>query len=234
MIPDAVQGGDMNEVPESLVDIAGAHRELSRILQAGIGDLALTDRRVLSPAQAGEWHLPQADLWALSEYGLPGPRGDELLGVVAGFQTGGEPERVHEGSRFYGLGSFGSALLAAQEGTGRVFAFPGFTAVHPQLRHLMPEGPVPVQVNSRVAALVECAWRWDRMVPVLAEQEVLAGKAEAEAWSTAPGPEARAALPDFYAGCRELARRGLTGLAESDPDVVGPEESFWAEAVLDP
>lgn len=215
------------------MDIPGARSELSRILRSDIGELVVVDRRVLPPAAAGDWRLPEADLRALSEYGLPGTRGDELMGVVAGFQPGGEPERVHEGSRFYDLGSFGSALLAAQEGTGRVFAFPEFTEVHPQLRHLVPEGPAAVEVNSRVSALVECAWRWDWMVPVLAEQEVLAGKAETEAWRTASGDEARAALSDFYAGCRDLAELGLTGLARFDPDVVGAEESFWAEAVLD-
>jgi hypothetical protein len=223
----------MSGLPEDLMNITSAKRELSRILQADIGELVVADRRVRPPAQAGEWRLPQADLRALSEYGLPGTRGDELMGVVAGFQTSGEPERVHEGSRFYDLGSFGSALLAAQEGTGRAFAFPEFTEVHPQLRHLMPEGPVPVEVNSHASALVECAWRWHWMVAVLAEQEVLAGKAETEAWRTASGDEARAALPDFYAGCRELGGLGLTGLAKFDPDVVGTQESFWAEAVLD-
>ncbi|MBC9724190.1 hypothetical protein [Streptomyces sp. TRM68367] len=71
------------------------------------------------------------------------------------------------------------------------------------------------------------------MVPVLAEQQLLAGKAETEAWRTASGPEARAALPDFYADCRKLGELGLTGLARLDPDVVGTEESFWAGAVLD-
>ncbi|MEU6654793.1 SUKH-4 family immunity protein [Streptomyces sp. NPDC046900] len=223
----------MIRLQEDSMDIPGAKSELSRILQTDIGELVVADRRVLPSAQAGEWRLPGADLRTLSEYGLPGPRDDELMGVVAGFQPSGEPRRVHEGSRFYDLGSFGAALLAAQEGTGRVFAFPQFTEIHPQLRHLMPEGPVPVEVNSRVFALVECAWRWHWMVPVLAEQEVLAGKAETEAWRTASGPEARAALPDFFTGCRQLGELGLTGLATFDPDVVGREESFWAEALLD-
>ena len=55
-----------------------------------------------------------------------------------------------------------------------------------------------------------------------------------EAWRTASGPEARAALPDFHAGCRELGELGLAGLAAFDPDVVGTAESpHWAEAVLD-
>lgn len=223
----------MSRLQEDLMDISQAKSELSRILQADISDLVVVDRRVVSPEEAAEWQLPEIDLRALSEYGLPGPRGDELMGVVAGFQPGGKPERVYEGSRVYVLGSFGSALLAAQEGTGRVFAFPEFTEIHPQLRHLMLEGPVPIEVNSRVTALVECAWRWDWMVRVLAEQEGLAGKAETEAWRTASSPEARATLPDFYADCRELGKLGLTGLAKFDPDVVGAEESFWAEAVLD-
>jgi hypothetical protein len=231
---NAVHGwGDTSQLRKDLMDVPGAKSELSRILRTGVRELVDAGHRFRPPAQAGEWRLPEADLWTLSEYGLPGPRDDELMGVVAGFQPGGEPERVHEGSRFYDLGSFGSAQLAAQDGTGRVLAFPEFTEVHPQLCHLMPEGPVPVEVNSRVSALVECAWRWHWMVPVLAEQEVLAGKAEAEAWRTASGDEARAALPDFYAGCRELGRLSLTGLATFDPDVVGAEESFWAEAVLD-
>ncbi|MCX3064242.1 SUKH-4 family immunity protein [Streptomyces beihaiensis] len=223
----------MNKLQESLMNVSRAKSELSHILQADIGDLVVADRRVVPPAQAGEWQLPETDLRTLSEYGLPGSRDDDLMGVVAGFQPGGEPKRVYEGSRFYGLGSFGSALLAAQEVTGRVFAFPEFTEVHPQLRHLMPGGPVPVEVNSHVAALVECAWRWDWMMPILAEQEVLAGKAESEAWHAASSPEARAVLPDFYAQCRELGELSLAGLAKFDADIVGTEESFWAEAVLE-
>jgi hypothetical protein len=117
-----------------------------------------------------------------------------------------------------------------------VVIVPGFTydEVHPQLRDRFPGGVVhPALVNSSVALLVDFAWRWHWLLPIVAEQQIRAGVEEQAAWRKARTPAEKAALPDFFAGVRAMCRgvverfRQLDGAAVADPD------SVWCDAVME-
>jgi hypothetical protein len=218
------------------MDIDEARAEVLRVLDADLE--ALTDGQRLSVVPGvpeDDWDLPAADRRALWSYGLPPARDDELFGVVGDYQSAPEPELEAEGERLYALGRFGEARLAARPGSGAVLAIPGFTIddVHPQLRYQFPDGVRPSLVNSDVARLVDFAWRWHWILPVLTEQLIRAGEQERAAWQNARTPEEKAALPDFYDGVRALSGEVLERFRERDGAAVSGDDGVWHESVME-
>jgi hypothetical protein len=108
-------------------------------------------------------------------------------------------------------------------------AIPASSQVHPDLAHLHPSGILPTVVNSSITALVECAWRWDAVLPLLADEQVRAGQAEVAAWRAGRIGEG---LADPYAGYQELCRRVLRRFQEIDSTVQG-DSGFWADVIID-
>jgi hypothetical protein len=217
-------------------DIDEARAEVRRILDADLE--ALTDRQRLSVVPgvaAGDWDLPAPCRRALWTHGLPPAREDGLIGVAGDFQAAREPELAYGDSRLYAIGTSGAARLAAECGSGVVLAMPGFTEqdVHPQLRDRFPHGVRPEPVNSSVEMLVDFAWRWHWILPVLAEQQIRAGKDEHDAWRDARSPAENAALPDFYAGVRELCAEVVERFRGREPAAMPDDESFWSEMVME-
>jgi hypothetical protein len=207
-----------------------ARVEVYRLLDSSLNELTEAGRLGVRPVVGRDsWDLPEADRGALWRYGLPPPRDDEMIGVVGRFQAGCEPELEEDGSRLYLLGMFGEAKLAAEPGTGTVIAVPPYREVHPQLRYLYPDGVVPVTANSSVARLVDLAWRWHWLLPVLADQQVQARKGEAAAVEVL---KATGRLPDIFAGMRALHHEVLERFRDKDPQAV-TDDSFWAETVLE-
>ncbi|BCB74801.1 SUKH-4 family immunity protein [Phytohabitans flavus] len=125
--------------------------------------------------------------------------------------------------------------MAARAGSGEVLAVPTFTydEVHPQLQHMFPDGVRPVLLNSSVARLVDFAWRWHWLLPVLTAQQTWAGAEETTAWGNARTPEEKAALPDFYAEIRELCEEVVERFRQFDGPAVSNEDSPWREAVME-
>ncbi|WP_158843943.1 SUKH-4 family immunity protein [Saccharothrix deserti] len=205
---------------------------MDRILDASLRDLALRDLArsggvpVLPVSRAAAWRLPDPGKSALSRYGLPPARDDGLLGVVGGYQTSEQAETGADGSSFYVLGSYGTARLVAVEGVGDVLALPRYTDVHPDLAHLHPSGIQPSLVNSTIAALVDCAWRWHWILPLLAEEQRRAGEAEVLAY--------RAGRPadEPYAEYLDLCRHVLRRFQAIDP-AVRADSGFWHGVIID-
>lgn len=213
------------------MDPAEARGEMHRILDSSLDQLTEAGRLGVVPAvDQDSWDLPETDRRALWQNGLPAPRGDALMGVVGQFQAGREPELAEGGSRLYLLGTFGTARLAAVEGGGTVIAVPTFREVHPQLRSQYPDGIQPVMVNSSVAKLVDLAWRWHWILPLLADQQVEARRGEAAAVEVL---KATGTLPDVFAGVRALCREALERFQSIDPEAITDDDSFWGETVLE-
>jgi hypothetical protein len=213
------------------VDLYEAHVEVRRLLDSSLDELTGAGRLgVRPPVERESWDLPEPDCDALWRYGLPPARDDELMGVVGRFQAGREPELEEDGARLYLLGMFGVARLAAVQGTGTVIAIPAFRSVHPQLLYLYPDGIVPQTANSSVAHLVDLAWRWHWLLPVLVDQQVQAAKGEAAAVDVL---RATGILPDIFAGVRKLHRDVLERFRSTDPEAVTGDDSFWGESVLE-
>jgi hypothetical protein len=207
-----------------------ARVEVRRLLDCSLDELTEAGRLSVLPVVGRDsWGLPEPDRGALWRYGLPPARDDEMMGVVGRFQAGCEPELEEGGSRLYLLGMFGVAKLAAVPGTGTVIGFPASREVHPQLRDQYPDGLVPVVANSSVERLVDLSWRWHWLLPVLADQQVQAGKGEAAAVEVL---KATGRLPDIFAGVRALHREVLERFRAKDPRAIG-DDSFWAETVLE-
>ncbi|WP_217235789.1 SUKH-4 family immunity protein [Streptomyces sp. AC555_RSS877] len=211
-----------------------ARTEVARVLGAELGEL--TDRgrlAVLPPVHAGDWDLSEADRRALWSHGLPLPGQGDILSVVGDYQRGAEPGLDEEGTPLYRLGSYGEATIGAERGTGAVLALPKYREVHSALGHLHPDGITPSAVNATVAGLVDCAWRWYWLAPLLAEQEIRAGEAEVEAWraaTSASGAEEDTER-DYYADCKALCRDVLADFGTRDPLIASHERSFWSDVI---
>lgn len=204
--------------------------DVLRILDADIEELTRTGvEPVRAPEAASGWRLPEGARNALRRHGLPPSRDDGLLCPSGSFGPGDLPELEVDGRRLYAIGVHGDAVIGATEGEGVVLALPKHREVHPDLRHLYPSGLRPVLVNSTVEYLVECAWRWYWLVPLMVEQQEAAGRAEVEAFrSGTTGPDA----PDFYASYQQLCNHVHDRFHAVDP-AVGSTAPFWAEVVLD-
>jgi hypothetical protein len=209
-----------------------AWAEARRILGAPVVDLSggRGTLGVIPLEIAREWSLPEDDSLVLRRYGLPPVRSDGLVGVSGVFQTVAEPTITNDGIRLYVLGRFGSATLAAVEGSGAVAAIPAYTQVHPQLASIHPAGISSVVVNSGVVELVDLAWRWHWLVPILADQQIEASKGESAAVEVM---RATGELPDVFADVRALCAEVLAKFRSVDPMAVDGEYSFWNETVMD-
>ncbi|GGX82262.1 SUKH-4 family immunity protein [Streptomyces fructofermentans] len=216
------------------MNLAEARAEILRILAADLGELIEGESPTAAPPIAlTSWEIPEGDREALGAYGLPGQRSDELMGVVGEFQDGAAPALGHATTRFYRIGSFGSATLGSMTGRGSVFTMPTKAPSHPQLAHLNASDQKEALVNSSLSIFVDCAWRWHRLVGVLAEQEVAAGQAEVAAWRAAKDESERVAIPDFRGARLELSRMVHKDFVRRDPGAISPDDSFWSEVILD-
>lgn len=212
------------------MDTTETRAAVDRILDASLGELTQPGSVSGHPApQLEAWHLPEEGRFALGTHGLPPARTDELLGVVGGLQESEEPEQGPGGRRIYLLGSYGTSRLAAVEGTGEVLAIPAASQVHPDLAHLHPSGILPTLVNSTIVGLVECAWRWHRILPLLAVEQERAGEAEIAAWKEGQIGEA---MPDPYAGYQELCGHVLRWFQDIDP-IIRNDSGFWFDVIID-
>ena len=211
-----------------------ARDEVARVLAADLGELTEGGRLSVRPSVSPqEWELAEEDRQSLWGHGLP-PAGDGVLTVVGDPQPGPRAELDEGGTRLYRLGSYGVARVGAMERTGTVLALPKYREVHPSLRHLHPEGITPSVVNSSVAGLVDCAWRWYWLAPLLAEQQTLAGEAEVAAWRAAVASDARDEEPrDYYADCKALCLDILAAFQARDPVIATDDRSFWSEVIRD-
>ncbi|MDQ1044409.1 SUKH-4 family immunity protein [Streptomyces sp. V4I2] len=217
-----------------------ARAEVARILGANLGELTDGGRLAVVPSiPPDDWELTETDRQALWSHGLPPARQDEILTVIGDYQQGVRPELEEDGTPLYRLGSYGVATIGAVRSTGTVLALPKYREVHPALRHLHPDGITPSTVNVTVAGLVDCAWRWYWLVPILAEQQTLAGEAEVAAWraATAADPQDDARQDDvpqdYYADCKALCREVLAAFGDRDPLVASPDRSFWSNVIRD-
>lgn len=212
------------------MDTAETRNEVDRILDASLGELTQSGSLLVHPApQLMAWRLPEQGRLVLWDHGLPPARADELLGVVDGLQESEEPTYAPDGRRIYLVGSYGTSRLAAAEGTGEVVTIPAASRVHPDLAHLYPSGILPTVVNSTIGGLVECAWRWDSLLPLLADEQERAGDAEVAAWRDGRIGEE---MPDPYAGYQELCRYVLRRFQEIDHR-IRDDSGFWADVIVD-
>jgi hypothetical protein len=220
------------------LDLTATKSEVGRILDASLADLTEAGRlSVLPPVPAGTWDMSDDDTAALWTHGLPPTRDDDLLGVVAAFQATARPEATLGDAGLYVLGAFGEGRLAAVTGTGRVIYLPKYTEVHPQLRHLHPDGIKPSPASSSVSALVDCAWRWHRLLPVLARAEIRLGDEEVAWFTTHREAFSRGELrPTEVERDREEYLDLCHGLVESfraRDGATTPADFMWAEVILD-
>ncbi|WP_405055939.1 SUKH-4 family immunity protein [Kribbella sp. NBC_01505] len=214
------------------MNLAEARAEILRILSADLDELIEGESSTVAPPIAlTSWDIPVGGREAVRLYGLPGKRTDELMGVVGEFQDGLAPDLGNTAMPFYRIGSFGSAVLGAVAGLGSVFTMSTDAPTHPQLAHL--EAREAELVNSGLSIFVDCAWRWHRLVGVLAEQEVAAGQAEVAAWRAAKDESERAAILDRRGAGLELSRMVYENFVGRDPEAISPDDSFWSEVILD-
>jgi hypothetical protein len=213
------------------MDSRQASSEVARILAADLRDL-VTDGPppIRPPAAAHAWDLPRDDRSSLFSYGLPelGPT-EDCLGVGGMFQLSEQPEYRSTAGRGYVLGVCGNARIVALESTGLVLAVPESRKLIPQLAHLAPEGIQDEKINSSVGRLVDFAWRWTRLAPVLAEQEMAVDAAEVAAWKQSRAAGSREPMPDLSAPYRSLCRTVRERLREMDP--LATDESLWGGMV---
>jgi hypothetical protein len=206
-----------------------SHVEVHRILDEDLRRLSeLGGPAVLPTAQMEAWVLPEEGKLTLSRHGLPDARVDDLMGIVGGFQKFAEPEVGNDGSRFYVLARYGTASIAAVENSGEVVAVPAASKVHPELSRLHPSGLSPSQINSSVAAFVECAWRWHWLLPLLADEQGRAGEAEIDAWRSTRQED----LPDAYMEYQNLCIEVLERFRIIDPEIQ-TDSGFWSETIID-
>ncbi|MEU9702617.1 SUKH-4 family immunity protein [Streptomyces sp. NPDC047981] len=210
-----------------------ARSEVARILAADLRGL-VTDGppSVLPPSAARTWNLPGEDTSALFSYGLPDPaRAEECTAVRGMFQHSEQPEYRSPEARGYVIGVCGSARIVAQETSGVVLAVPEARELIPQLAHLAPEGIQDETINSSAGRLVDFAWRWMWLAPVLAEQEMAADAAEMVAWKQSRAAGSREPVPDVAAPYRNLCRTVRERLRELDPMALRTDDSMWAGLV---
>ncbi|MFG2047882.1 SUKH-4 family immunity protein [Micromonospora sp. NPDC048935] len=205
-------------------------RGVDRILDASLDDLALgVDARGRAAPQVADWRLPEDGRVILGSYGLPAPRDDDYLGVVGDLQESTEPHEGVDGRSWYVLGSYDRSRLAAVEWTGQVVAVPAGSQVHPDLAHLHPSGMSLTPVNSTLGAFVECAWRWHRLLPLLADEQERAGEAEVSALKAGQPVQD---MVDPYAGYQELCRYVLSRFRKIDPELEA-DSGFWPDIIID-
>jgi hypothetical protein len=213
------------------MDIQQARSEVARILAADLTDL-VTDGlpSIVPPAAARAWDLPEDDKSFLFSYGLPElDPSEDWLGVGGMFQGSEQPEYRSPEGRGYVIGVCGTARIVALESSGVVLAVPESRELIPQLAHLAPEGIRDEKMNSSVGGLVDFAWRWTRLAPVLAELEMAVDAAEVAAWQQSRAAGSREPMPDLSAPYRSLCRTVRERLRERDP--LATDESMWGGMV---
>lgn len=219
------------------MDFTGIRDKVGSVLSSPLAELNESGRLSRFPSvRPQDWHLTADDTDALWTHGLPPEREDGLLGVTAAFQTAVEPEEAINDLRLYRIATFGVGRLAAAVDGSGVFYLPKYSDVHPQLRHLHPDGIQPSRANSTIAALVDCAWRWHWLLPVLVRAETQLGEEEST-WLTANreafarGEAVPTTLEQDRATYLETCQMLLAAFRTRDNTIT--PGSLWAETILD-
>lgn len=209
--------------------VAETRNALERVLERSLEELTDSGGRSCFPGrQLADWDLPDAAKLALATYGLPRAAGGEVVGFVTEFQEAAEPGAHLRSEDYYVLGRFGSGPIAALRGAGTVRSVPALFTPHPQLAHLYPDGPLAAFVNASVPQFVECAWRYDAVLPLLVRERARAGAAEVQAFEDGRGPD----VEDFFEPYQELCHHVLDRFRSVDPEIE-PDAGFWAETIVD-
>ncbi|GAB3123589.1 hypothetical protein GCM10027160_44090 [Streptomyces calidiresistens] len=217
---------DKWKIGDEVVDADMAKASVDRIFGESVESLSRRGTAAF-PVSWREWSLPEEGKVALSSYGLPSGRGDDLMGIVAEFQESPRPLRVSSGGEFYILGSYGSASIVAVKGVGEVVAFPEGWAASSRVKPSSGFEISPTFVNSKVELFVECAWRWDGLVAALAEEEERAGEAEISMWREGGVDESC----DPYSIYSEMRDYACLKFMDLDPGVK--EGGFWVSLITD-
>lgn len=219
--------------------------EIVDVLEAPLATLVVVGNRVPVGSIIDQWDLPQSDLHALRDWGLPeGPLFRPSIQVesapVLVPNIAGERERrlIDPNQRLYLLGSYGSEVVMSDgenltirvgvvAGSGRVLGVRTrplmVEDIHPQLRERHPDlyHPSVRFFNSSVAAFVEVAWRWYAAVKVLRRDAAPDSRSwdEFEAWLD----QQEACLHQF-----------LTGMVRIDNALADQQlESIWVETIIE-
>ncbi|MFI5569248.1 SUKH-4 family immunity protein [Streptomyces sp. NPDC051740] len=221
---------DSGKTADKALDATGTRAEVDRILAAPLDELRRCSGAPVRPSpQVADWILPAQGRRHLQVFGLPPARNDDLLGIVGSLQESETPEPGRDGRPVYRIGSYGSARIAAVEGTGEVLLIPADSQVHPDLAHLHPAGLLPTTANSTMVGFVECAWRWHWILPLLAAEQVRAGDAETAALAEGRIDEE---VQDPYDGYQSLCRHVLHRFQSMDA-WIQDEGGFWSDVIID-
>lgn len=211
---------------------------LTAVMTAPLESLVDPGHRV-RPAAVRGWRLPQPDLLALAEHGLP----DDVL-MTPSFQTDVEPtlapnlagprerELARADDRFYDLGLWGvddlTPRVGAVRGDGRVLAVRSapLTAadVAPALREHLADlyHPAVDFISSSVAQFVDLSWRWRAALPLFSElTEPPLGCPQEE-------------FDAYLDRCDECERIVLRGFERIDPALRADDpRSLWGQLATD-
>ncbi|MDT7840198.1 SUKH-4 family immunity protein [Streptomyces justiciae] len=212
---------------------------LTALMTAPLESLVDPGHQVRPTAVRG-WRLPEPDLFALAEYGLP----DDVV-MTPSFQSAAEPtlvpnlagprerELATPDDRFYDLGLWGShdltPRMGAVRGDGRVLAIrsapltaadlaPALREYHADLYH-----PAVDFISSSVAQFVDLSWRWRAAGPLFVElTEPPLGCPQAE-------------FDAYLDRCDDCERIVLRGFERIDPAAVRADapHTLWGELVAD-
>lgn len=165
---------------------------------------------------------PGSSLVALRRYGLPADERSlfmEIQGNFLGWLT------FHD-RRYHALGAIGQGFVAVLPCDPSVWYVPSNSDVHPQLRYLYPAGVHPSVIKRNVYSVVDFAWRWHHLVPLIAEQAQASNSAIHKAWLAAD-EEGRSTLPEVDPDLRSLVEL-IKGVFESkDSAAMASENSLW-------
>jgi hypothetical protein len=185
------------------------------------------------------WRLPESDLRALIDHGLP----DDLI-MTPAFQPEAEPllvphvagprerELLGPADRLYDLGRWGghdaTPAMGAVRGDGRVLAILPAPVTAADMAEGLREHyrdlyvPAVSFINSSVARLVETSWRWRAAIPLFIElREPPLGCPQEE-------------FDAYLARCEACERIVLTGIERIDPVIPADDpRPLWGELVRD-
>ncbi|MBB4909283.1 SUKH-4 family immunity protein [Actinophytocola algeriensis] len=218
-----------------------AEDRLVAVMTAPLDSIVDGDVRVLPPALAvRKWRLPEGDLRALAEWGLPRdvlmtPRSQVESEPVLVPNVAGpvESRLITPEDRLYRLGRWGghdrTPWMGAVAGDGRVLAIRDrpMTAqdLHPALREVHRDlyHPAVDFINSSVAQLVEISWRWRAALRILRTLEPPPGAAP---------PDAHEAFDNRVSAAERIV---LKHIEEIDSHVrLDDPASLWVQVVTDP
>ena len=211
------------------MDLEEANARVDEILAASQEWLTRNSELSIFPPQSFlDWKVPGID--PVGRLGLPPAVNDNLLRVTADFQLDSIPTLDDD---LFGIARYGTARIGVRQSDGLVFSVSKYKEIHPQLRPLHPNWTPTVMIDSSIGAFVDCSWRWFWIIPILAEQQSIAGEEEIKAWSSASTAEEQNKLPDFHAGVVSLCEKVATWFEEADPGMPSVRDAFWRPVIME-